>query len=60
MLAGLAEVAAIGNYTKPHVHDGDEFIVTDGRHPVVERSRLGSVESPNDIELNGATRQLII
>ena len=27
----------VGNYTKPHVHDGDELIVTDGRHPVVER-----------------------
>ena len=25
------------NYTKPHVHDGDEMIVVDGRHPVVER-----------------------
>ena len=37
VLAGLAETAAVANYTKPHVHDGDEFVVTDGRHPVVER-----------------------
>ena len=25
VLAGLAETAAIANFTKPHVHDGDEF-----------------------------------
>ena len=37
VLAGLAETAAVANFTKPHVHDGDEYIVTDGRHPVVER-----------------------
>ena len=37
VLAGLAETAAVANYTKPHVHDGDESVVTDGRHPVVER-----------------------
>ena len=27
VLAALAETAAIANYTKPHLHDGDEFIV---------------------------------
>jgi DNA mismatch repair protein MutS len=58
-LAGLAETAAICNYTKPHVHDGDDYLVTDGRHPVVERfSRDAFV--PNDIDLNGTTRQLIV
>ena len=37
VLAALAECAAINNYIKPHVHDGDELVVLDGRHPVVER-----------------------
>ena len=36
VLAGLAETAVLRNYTKPHVHDGDEMVVQDGRHPVVE------------------------
>ena len=27
VLAGLAETAAVANYTKPHVHDGDDFVV---------------------------------
>ena len=59
VLAALAETAAIANYTKPHLHDGDEMIVTDGRHPVVERYTSDAFV-PNDIDLNGTTRQLVI
>src|SRR5262249_44702597 len=36
-LAGLAETGAVANYTKPQVHEGDEFSAVDVRHPVVER-----------------------
>ena len=62
VLAALAEVAAINNYTKPHVHDGDEFAVLDARHPVVERrtAAAGDAFVPNDISLNGTTAQLMI
>jgi DNA mismatch repair protein MutS len=59
VLAGLAETAAVSNYTKPHVHDGDDMVVSEGRHPVVERSAPGAFV-PNDIDLNDATRQLVI
>ena len=59
VLAALAETAAVSNYTKPHIHDGDEYLVTDGRHPVVERFAAGAFV-PNDIDLNGSTRQLVI
>ena len=38
----------LGNYTKPHVHEGDELLVVDGRHPVVERTCLDAFV-PNDI-----------
>ncbi len=58
VLAALAETAAIANYTKPHLHEGDEFVVADGRHPVVERFADAFV--PNDIDLNGSTRQLVV
>ena len=53
VLAALAETAAVNNYTKPHVHEGDEMIVTDSRHPVVER-RTASAGEPfvaNDVTL---------
>jgi DNA mismatch repair protein MutS len=63
-LAALAETAAVNNYTKPHVHDGDEMAVADARHPVVERRApgLGSNGAfvPNDVTLDGSTCQLVI
>jgi DNA mismatch repair protein MutS len=58
-LAGLAETATACNYTKPHVHDGDEIAASDVRHPVVERL-AGGTFVPNDILLNGTTHQLVI
>ena len=59
VLGALAETAAIANYTKPHLHDGDEMVVADGRHPVVERFTSDAFV-PNDIDLNGTTRQLVV
>jgi len=62
VLAALAETAAANNYIKPHVHDGDELVVTDARHPVVERraATAGDPFVPNDVNLNGTTSQLVI
>jgi DNA mismatch repair protein MutS len=68
VLAALADVASLYSYTKPHVHDGDELSVVDGRHPVVERRTAPTPTSslnaggfvPNDITLNGTTCQLMI
>jgi DNA mismatch repair protein MutS len=59
VLAALAETAAVANYIKPQVHDGDEYLVTDARHPVVERTAPDAFV-PNDIDLNGVSRQLVI
>jgi DNA mismatch repair protein MutS len=60
VLAALAEDAALNNYIKPHVHDGEELIVVDGRHPVVERRTGAEPFVPNDITLNATTHQLVI
>ena len=62
VLAALAEGAGVNNYTKPHVHDGDELVVLDARHPVVERRTASAGEAfvPNDITLNGTTSQLVV
>jgi len=59
-LAAFAEVAAVNNYVKPHVHDGDELVVSDGRHPVVERRTGSDAFVPNDVALNGGASQLMI
>jgi DNA mismatch repair protein MutS len=62
VLAALADAAAANNYTKPHVHDGDELLVVDARHPVVERraSEAGEPFVPNDVSLDRTTSQLVI
>ena len=59
VLASFAETAGLANYTKPQIHDGDEFTVTDGRHPVVERT-CPEQFVPNDVDLNGTMPQLVI
>ena len=59
VLAGLAETAAVHNYTKPLMHAGDELVATDLRHPVVERLSPDAFV-PNDVTLDGAAHQLII
>jgi DNA mismatch repair protein MutS len=58
-LAALAETATLSNYIKPHVHEGDELAITDGRHPVVER-RCNGAFVPNDVALDGNAGQLVI
>jgi DNA mismatch repair protein MutS len=59
VLAALAETAAVHNYTKPLLHDGDEMVALDARHPVVER-HVPDAFVPNDITLDGTDQQLII
>ena len=59
VVASLAESAGVLNYTKPHVHDGLELHIVDGRHPVVERHTADAFV-PNDLLLNDTTHQLIV
>ena len=62
VLAALAEAAAANNCIKPQVHDGDDFVAVDARHPVVERRTASAGEPfvPNDVSLNATTSQLVI
>ena len=59
VLATLAEVAADAGYARPDVHEGDELVVTEGRHPVVER-RVPDGFVPNDVTLNGTDHQVVV
>jgi DNA mismatch repair protein MutS len=48
-------------YKKPQLHTGDELVIKDGRHPVIERNLpLGEAYISNDLELNKTEQQLII
>ena len=59
VLAALAETASLYDYTKPRLHDDDDLVVVDGRHPVVER-HTSDAFVPNDVILDSATHQLVI
>ena len=49
VLSALGEVAALGGYTRPEVHEGSELEIHEGRHPVVEQSLHGERYIPNDV-----------
>ncbi len=59
VLQGLADVAAARNYSKPHVHDGTELVILEGRHPVVE-TMVSEAFVPNDLALDGESQQLVV
>src|SRR6185436_14252593 len=49
VLSTLAEVAALGGYSRPEVHDGSGLEIREGRHPVVEQLLHGERFIPNDV-----------
>ncbi len=59
VLATLADNAARRNYSKPHLHEGDDLSVIEGRHPVVE-TMTREAFVPNDLSLDGSTQQLLV
>jgi DNA mismatch repair protein MutS len=58
--AGLAAVAADYGYTRPEIDDGPVIAVTEGRHPMVERSLPAGSFVPNDITVDPKDRQLLV
>ncbi len=59
VLTTFADVAARRNYSKPHLHDGDDLSVVEGRHPVVE-TMTREAFVPNDLSLDGTSQQLLV
>ncbi|HSR12215.1 MAG TPA: DNA mismatch repair protein MutS, partial [Thermodesulfobacteriota bacterium] len=59
-LASLAEVAERNGYCRPEVNEGDALVISDGRHPVLEKIAPDERFVPNDISLNGEETQIMI
>jgi DNA mismatch repair protein MutS len=49
VLSALGEVAALGGYSRPEVHEGSELEIHEGRHPVVEQYLKTDRYIPNDV-----------
>lgn len=47
---GLSEAAVRNKYCKPVITEGKTIQITEGRHPVVERTQLSRAFVPNDLE----------
>ncbi|MEW6348265.1 MAG: DNA mismatch repair protein MutS [Thermodesulfobacteriota bacterium] len=60
VLVSLAELAASRGYVRPEVHPGDEILIREGRHPVVETFDHQEPYVPNDVELNNDANQILI
>lgn len=58
--AAMAEIAHLNTYRRPTVDQGDEIIIEEGRHPVIEKSLPSGKFVPNDISLNQQRDEVII
>jgi DNA mismatch repair protein MutS len=60
ILGSMAEIADRYNYVQPIVDEGDEIMIRDGRHPVLERMGLSERFVPNDTQMNTQEHQILI
>ena len=59
-ICALAEVAHKYNFVKPEVDDGDEILIKNGRHPVVEALDSKIIFVPNDSKLDCQNNRMMI
>lgn len=60
VIYSFAQAAYKNNYTMPEVTAGNELIIKDGRHPVVESMLKDSMFVPNDTEMNCQESRVLI
>ena len=60
VFSSLAEVAVRYSYVRPRLTTDSEIVISQGRHPVVERSQLEGSFIPNDTYLSNDDAQLIV
>ncbi len=56
----LAEAARRHKYIKPQINDGEEIIIEEGRHPVIEQSLPPGRFVPNDLHLDQNENEVLI
>jgi len=60
ILGSMAESADRYDYVRPVVEEGEEIVIRDGRHPVLERMGLSERFVPNDTQMNTQEHQILI
>jgi DNA mismatch repair protein MutS len=59
-LSANGEIAHKFNYHRPEMNDGDEILIVEGRHPVIERTLPSGKFVPNDVHLDQTTDEVLI
>lgn len=59
-LQSLASVAVANHYCKPQVDDGDQLIIQEGRHPVIEKIIGLDNYIPNDTYLDKHSQRMML
>jgi DNA mismatch repair protein MutS len=60
VLSTLANIAAENGYTRPEISDGLTLRIVDGRHPVLDKTLMAEKFVPNDIDINGTDKQIMV
>jgi len=60
VLRSLSEAATHNGYAEPAVDDGEELVIRDGRHPVVERMFQPGAFVPNDTAMDCSSEQIML
>lgn len=60
VLCALSEVAQYNRHCRPTLNQSNEFLITNGRHPVLEQTLTDAKFVPNDTEIDPETARLHI
>jgi len=60
VMVALGRVAAQYNYSRPVLSDSNDFVIRDGRHPVIERMPGVDQFIPNDTEMYARESQILL
>ena len=60
VLSTLANIASENGYTRPEISDGLDLRIIDGRHPVLDKTLMAEKFVPNDIDINGTDKQIMV
>ena len=59
-LSTLTNIAVENGYSRPEITDESCLRIIDGRHPVLEKTLIGEKFIPNDIEMDGINKQIMV
>jgi len=59
VLCSFAEAAVKRDYVEPELHESDQLLIKNGRHPVVE-AMADAPFIPNDLSMNNSTDRLLV